>query len=100
VTAAAVWAFRSRRISASQIVGAALICGGGLGNVIDRVSQGGNVTDFFNVGVGLVRTGIFNFADMGLMLGVALLVVGDMFGARLLRNPMAPSTRKKPADSR
>jgi signal peptidase II len=69
-------------MSASQIVGAALICGGGLGNVIDRVSQGGNVTDFLNVGVGSVRTGIFNFADMALMLGVALLVVGDMFGAR------------------
>lgn len=79
VTATAVWAFRSRRMSVSQIVGAALICGGGLGNVIDRVSQGGNVTDFLNVGVGSVRTGIFNFADMVLMLGVALLVVGDLF---------------------
>jgi signal peptidase II len=79
VTATAVWAFRSRRMNAPQIVGAALICGGGLGNVIDRVSHGGNVTDFLNVGVGLVRTGIFNFADMALMLGVTLLVVGDMF---------------------
>ena len=87
VTATAVWAFRSKRMSASQIVGAALICGGGLGNVIDRVSQGGNVTDFLNVGVGSVRTGIFNFADMALMLGVALLVVGDLFGARFSRNP-------------
>jgi signal peptidase II len=94
VTATAVWAFRSRRISGAQIVGAALICGGGLGNVIDRVSHSGNVTDFLNVGVGLVRTGIFNFADMALMLGVALLVVGDMSGARLSRNPIAPSTRK------
>jgi signal peptidase II len=93
VTTTAVWAFRSRRVSALQIVGAVFICGGGLGNVIDRVSHGGNVTDFLNVGVGLVRTGIFNFADMALMLGVALLVVGDMFGARRSRNPIAPSTR-------
>jgi len=87
VVATGAWAFRSRRGSASQIVGAALICGGGLGNVIDRVSQGGNVTDFLNVGVGIVRTGIFNFADMALMLGSALLVYGDMLGSRPSRNP-------------
>jgi signal peptidase II len=83
VTATAIWAFRSRRISASQIVGAALVCGGGLGNLIDRVSHDGNVTDFLNVGVGSVRTGIFNFADMALMLGVTLLIVGDLFGTRI-----------------
>src|SRR5689334_11366949 len=46
VTATAVWAFRSRRLDVSRLVGAALICGGGLGNVIDRVSQDGRVTDF------------------------------------------------------
>jgi signal peptidase II len=95
VAATAIWAFRSKRISVSQIVGAALICGGGLGNVIDRVSHGGNVTDFLNVGVGHVRTGIFNFADMVLMLGLALLVAGDIYGARLSRNPLAPRTRRK-----
>lgn len=75
VIGTAVWAFRSRRMSAAQIVGAALICGGGLGNVIDRVSQG-HVTDFLNVGFGTLRTGIFNVADMALMLGLALLLVG------------------------
>ena len=86
MTATGVWAFRSKGISASQIVGAALVCGGGLGNVIDRVSRGGNVTDFLNIGIGPVRTGIFNLADMALMLGLALLVVGDMFGPRPSRN--------------
>ena len=65
---------------------------GGLGNLIDRVNHGGNVTDFLNVSVGLVRTGIFNGADMALMLGVALPVVGDRFRARLPR-PTASSTR-------
>jgi lipoprotein signal peptidase len=45
-------------------------------------TDGGNVTDFPNIGVGPVRTGIFNLADMALMLGLALLVVGDMFGPR------------------
>jgi signal peptidase II len=95
VTATAVWAFRSRRINTSQIVGAALVCGGGLGNVIDRVSRGGNVTDFLNIGVGPVRTGIFNIADMALMLGLALLVVGDLFGPLPSRNPSTGQPEKR-----
>lgn len=74
---AGFWAFRSRRLSSIQIVGAALVCGGGLSNLIDRLLQDGNVTDFLNIGVGPVRTGIFNGADVALMVGVATLVAGD-----------------------
>ena len=77
VAGTAFWAFRSRRMSPRQIVGAALICGGGLANVIDRVMHAGNVTDFLNVGLGPIRTGIFNCADMALMLGIAMLACGD-----------------------
>jgi signal peptidase II len=47
----------------------ALILGGGIGNLIDRVRQEGLVTDFMNVGIGPVRTGIFNVADMAIMAG-------------------------------
>jgi signal peptidase II len=32
--------------------------------------------DFLNVGIGPLRTGIFNVADMAIMLGVALLIAG------------------------
>lgn len=77
VIGAGFWAFRSRRLSSVQIVGAALVCGGGLSNLIDRLLQDGNVTDFLNIGVGPVRTGIFNCADVALMLGMAILVGGD-----------------------
>lgn len=47
----------------------ALILGGGIGNLIDRVRLEGLVTDFLNVGIGSVRTGIFNVADMAIMAG-------------------------------
>lgn len=77
VAGTAFWALRSRRMGGRQIVGAALICGGGLANVIDRVMHGGNVTDFLNVGLGPIRTGIFNCADMALMIGIAMLALGD-----------------------
>jgi signal peptidase II len=58
-----------------QRIALACICAGGLGNLIDRVGQDGYVTDFLNVGIGPVRTGIFNVADLILMLGVAAVLV-------------------------
>ncbi len=52
-----------------------LVLAGGIGNLIDRAWQGGLVTDFLNLGIGPVRTGIFNVADMALTAGALLLVV-------------------------
>lgn len=79
-----LWAFRSRRLSSVQMVGVALVCGGGLSNLIARLLHDGYVTDFLNIGVGPIRTGIFNCADMALMLGIAILVVGDSVADWLL----------------
>ncbi len=72
VAAALLCALTSKRITASQTVGAALICGGGIGNLIDRFTHGGYVVDFLNVGIGPLRTGIFNVADFALLTGLAL----------------------------
>ncbi len=66
------------RLGAGQrlhALGAALVLGGGLGNLIDRVAHDGRVVDFLNVGVGSLRTGIFNVADMAITGGVALWMV-------------------------
>ena len=46
-----------------------LIIAGGLGNLIDRVRLNGEVIDFLNVGIGSLRTGIFNIADMAILAG-------------------------------
>jgi hypothetical protein len=56
-------------------IGAALVCSGGLGNLIDRIGRHGYVTDFLNAGIGPVRTGIFNVADFALMLGISVLFI-------------------------
>jgi len=66
-----------RRLGHWQVVALSLIASGGIGNWIDRLTNDGRVTDFLNVGVGSLRTGIFNVADMVLMAGVALYVVGS-----------------------
>src|SRR5262252_7466838 len=39
VAAAMLWTFRSRRMGLLPTVGAAMICRGGLGNLIDRVTR-------------------------------------------------------------
>lgn len=53
-----------------------LLLAGGIGNLIDRVVQGGVVTDFLNLGIGPLRTGVFNVADVAVTgSAIALLVV-------------------------
>ena len=72
---ALLYALLASRTRPLQIVALALICGGGIGNLVDRVRFDGLVTDFLNVGAGPLRTGIFNVADMALMLGLLLFFV-------------------------
>ena len=59
------------RLAAAGLI---LFVAGGLSNLVDRVAMG-SVIDFLNVGIGPVRTGIFNIADVAIMAGVALLIV-------------------------
>lgn len=49
------------------------ILGGGLSNIFDRILEG-RVVDFMNMGIGTLRTGIFNVADMSIMLGLFMMV--------------------------
>ena len=52
-----------------------IVCGGGLANWLDRLLHQGAVTDFVSLGVGPLRTGIFNLADVVVVGGVALLLL-------------------------
>ncbi len=46
--------------------------GGAVGNLIDRLTQDGSVTDFISIG----RFPVFNVADASISIGVAVLIVG------------------------
>lgn len=67
--------FRGRRWPPGTVAGLSLIVGGGLGNLIDRLLQDGAVTDYVSVGVGPLRTGIFNLADVAILTGAFLILV-------------------------
>lgn len=70
-----VYLIRTPGIGAATIVAVSLIAGGGLSNLIDRILFRGGVTDFLNLGIGPVRTGIFNIADVAIMAGVGMLLL-------------------------
>ena len=55
----------------------ALFIAGGASNWFDRVNDG-SVVDFLNVGIGWLRTGIFNVADVAIMIGAALFVFAEL----------------------
>ncbi|HEX7080647.1 MAG TPA: signal peptidase II [Gammaproteobacteria bacterium] len=70
-----VYALRTRWSDAS-LLGLAMVAAGGASNWVDRLSDG-RVVDFLNVGIGPIRTGIFNVADMAILGGVVILLVGE-----------------------
>jgi signal peptidase II len=72
------------RLQGWALLGATLFVAGGTSNWVDRLANG-RVVDFLNVGVGPIRTGIFNVADMALMLGGFLLFVTEFRRLRRLR---------------
>lgn len=56
-----------------QRIAFAFIISGGGSNIIDRILEG-KVVDFLNIGIGELRSGIFNIADMAIMAGLFLIL--------------------------
>lgn len=52
-----------------------LVCGGAVGNLIDRVRSARGVVDFIDVGIGAYRWPTFNVADMAVTCGAIALAV-------------------------
>lgn len=61
--------------SLRNLVMLCLLTGGGFGNIIDRIFKT-LVTDFLNFGIGKLRTGVMNVADLYIMALVIMLIIG------------------------
>ena len=59
----------------NQLIAIVCIIGGGLGNLIDRLFNDFRVVDFLNFGIGSLRTGILNVADMSVTFAVIYLLI-------------------------
>lgn len=60
------------------LLGTATLFAGGSSNLLDRVVFEGHVVDFVNVGIGSVRTGTFNVADVAILVGAVMLLGAEM----------------------
>lgn len=58
-----------------RLMAISLICGGAIGNLIDRVRSESGVVDFIDVGVGDIRWPVFNIADMAVTTGAIVLAL-------------------------
>ncbi|MDH5642911.1 MAG: signal peptidase II [Gemmatimonadota bacterium] len=56
-----------------RIAALALVCGGAVGNLIDRVRSARGVVDFIDVGIGMHRWPTFNIADIAVTVGALVL---------------------------
>lgn len=65
-------------MSPLKTLACALLLGGAIGNLIDRVRFDGLVIDFMNLGIGPLRTGIFNVADVAITTGAILLILPQL----------------------
>ena len=76
-----IFIFKSRKINKWILIGASFVIGGGIGNMIDRILHG-SVTDFLHLEIGSFQTGIFNMADVSIMIGMAFLIYTSLLRRR------------------
>lgn len=87
LTALIIYAYRISFQYPIKIAGLSLIAGGGFSNLVDRIINNGAVVDFLNVGIGPLRTGIFNVADFLILLGITIVLI---FHSHKIEKPHHP----------
>jgi signal peptidase II len=93
---------RGRVQGRTREVALALIFGGALGNLVDRITTG-LVVDFIDVGIRQWRFPVFNVADSAVTVGVALFALGwsrrHEDGASQAEQAAGPEAAKEAADA-
>ena len=80
-----VYLIRTKDLSKANIVGLSFIVGGGIGNLYDRIVYG-SVTDMIFIDLQFAHTGIFNLADVSVMVGTGLIVLDQFVFNRKSKN--------------
>ena len=74
-----VYLLIAKEMDRLSLIAMSLIFAGGFSNFIDRALNEGAVVDFLNMGIGRLRTGIFNIADVYIMIGAGLIIFGQVW---------------------
>lgn len=78
-----VWLWKTERRIVCAALG--LMIGGAIGNIVDRLRHGG-VTDFLDFHIAGYHWPAFNFADITVVCGAALLLLDNIYEAKQSRN--------------
>lgn len=72
-----IYTYIDKSLDKISIIGFSLIIGGGIGNIFDRIVYG-SVTDFLYLNFGgMIKTGIFNIADISVTTGMILILISS-----------------------
>jgi len=69
-----VYLIRNKEITRMSMIALSFIVGGGIGNIYDRIVYG-SVTDMVFIDLQFAHTGIFNLADVSVMIGTGLILL-------------------------
>jgi signal peptidase II len=76
LVAVAAFAICHRKLRMWELAALGLLLAGGVGNLIDRITKDGHVVvDLMNLGIGGLRTGIFNVADVAITSAALMLLM-------------------------
>lgn len=79
--------FSQAKLPKVALIGWSFVIGGGIGNMYDRIKFG-SVTDFLFIDLGgIFRTGVFNMADVSIMVGMGFLILFYIQDARKKEEP-------------
>lgn len=92
IIASFAYLLRAPLVSRLEVIGLGMVCGGAIGNAIDRVVHG-YVTDF--IATTFISFPVFNIADIGITVGVVLALVGF-----LVLSPANDAARRKAEEDR
>ena len=67
-----------------RLAAVALVCGGAIGNILDRLRYEAGVVDFIDIGIGSHRFWIFNVADSAVSVGAVLLLISFYLEEKLV----------------
>lgn len=73
-----LYALKTHDLRLTQFIGLFLVASGGLGNLLDRLFNDGAAIDFMNIGIGAIRTGVFNVADVLIIAGATVFMLSSL----------------------
>jgi signal peptidase II len=96
--ALSIYSLSSKALDLFQVGSYALIASGGFSNWVDRARFNGVVVDFMNMGIGSLRTGVFNVADLAILVGIGLLFIHSSRLERLAKQAKAEQAAQAPKE--